>query len=75
MALELKMAPDRAGLHHEDTGIYVRAKNKEGRWDNADIAELDKESLLKWLASRDDNGPNTKWRDDVILILLGHHRD
>ena len=50
------------------TGIFVRAEH-DGKWDAYDIAELTKESLLRWLRSRD--GDN-KWAEDCVGILLGH---
>lgn len=65
--IELKMDPQRAGIM--DTGIFVRAKGDDGKWHNADIAELDKDSLLVWLQSR---GGSNRWAEDVIGILLGH---
>lgn len=59
-----------AGLD-EATGIYVRAQRPDGTWDNADIAELDADSLLTWLRSRGGSNP---WAEQVVLILLGHPR-
>lgn len=52
-----------------ETGIYIRAKNHEDRWDSLDIAHLDKESLLAFLRSREGDNP---WAEDVCGILLGH---
>jgi hypothetical protein len=49
------------------TGIYVRAQRPDGRWDNADIAELDRDSLLAWLRSRDAG-----FAEQVVLAMLGH---
>jgi hypothetical protein len=51
------------------TGIYVRAKTAGGRWINADIADLDRDSLLTFLRSR---GGDNAWAEDVVGILLGH---
>lgn len=59
-----------AGLA-EATGIYVRAQRPDGTWDDADIAELDADSLLTWLRSRGGSNP---WAEQVVLILLGHPR-
>lgn len=53
----------------EATGIYVRAKSADERWVNADIAELDGQSLLAWLRSR---GGDNRWAEDVVGLLLGH---
>ncbi len=54
--------------HVGATGIYVRAKDGD-KWMNADIAELDKSSLLAWLRSRGGDNP---WAEDTLGILLGH---
>jgi hypothetical protein len=53
---------------HPDTGIKVRAYLGDviGNWD---IADLERESLLKFLRSR--GGENT-WAENTVLILLGH---
>jgi len=59
--------PERQHLH-EATGIYVRAKVGE-RWGNADIAELDADSLYRWLRSRGGDNP---WAESTVLALLGH---
>ena len=66
--LELKILADRKD-RHDSTGIYVRAKNVEGKWGSYDIAELDRASLQAWLRSR---GGENKWAESVVLILLGH---
>ena len=62
----LTIEPGRA--RGRETGIYVRAKHN-GKWFNADIAELDKASLLAWLRSR---GGENKWAESVVGTLLGH---
>lgn len=67
--MKLKTLPDREGEQEQGTGIYVRAQDSHGKWINADIAQLDPESLLIWLRSRDGNNP---WAEDVVGILLGH---
>jgi hypothetical protein len=51
------------------TGIYVRVKNEDGGWGNADIAELDKASLLGFLRSR---GGCNEWAEGVVFAMLGH---
>lgn len=48
------------------TGIYVRAKWPDGGWRNADICELDCDSLLSWLRTTPDRA------EKVVLALLGH---
>ena len=50
------------------TGVLVRAK-MDDRFINADIADLDKASLLTWLKSR---GGDNRWAEDTVGILLGH---
>ena len=52
----------------EGTGIYVRAKIGD-KWESADIALLEKDSLLSWLQSR---GGKNRIAEDVVGILLGH---
>lgn len=49
------------------TGIYVRAKHK-GRWLSADIANLDRESLLSWLRT----GGVNPLAENLVGILLGY---
>jgi hypothetical protein len=66
MTMELKVDHDREG--ELCTGIYVRAL-VDGKWTNADIGELDRESLLFWLRSR--GGVNI-WAESVVCQLLGH---
>ncbi len=70
-AVTLKFDPERIndqGLHNF-TGIYVRAVDPDGKWDNADIAELDRASLKAFLRSR--GGRNT-WAENVVAVMLGH---
>lgn len=50
------------------TNIPVRAKRGEA-FDNVDIVELDRISLLVWLRSRGGDNP---WAENLVLILLGH---
>ena len=53
-----------------ETGVFVRAKRTEtDRWDSVDIVELDSDSLLTFLRSRNGDNP---WAEDVVGILLGH---
>lgn len=65
---ELVVDAGRADLHGA-SGIYVRAKDAEGKWGSYDIAELDKDSLLTFLKSRGGDNP---WAESTVLILLGH---
>jgi hypothetical protein len=67
---ELELTVDPKFAHrHDFTGIPVRAKSRSGKWINADIAQLDKPSLLAWLRSR---GGANEWAEDVVGLLLGH---
>ena len=55
--------------------IMVRAKNPEGGFESVCLAQLDQDSLLRWLRSRGGDNP---WAENVVGILLGHghlHRD
>lgn len=53
------------------TGIYVRVKNEDGKFDSRDIAELDKESLKEFMRSR---GGENEWAESIVYILLEHER-
>lgn len=71
MSADLRVSKDRAG-HYGETGILVRAKMPDERWGNADIADLDAESLLRWLRSR---GGENGWAEAVVYMLLGHGQE
>lgn len=67
---ELQVAPDRTDTEDGDkTGIYVRAKLPDGRWVPADIYQLDRLSLHRWLRSR---GGKNLWAENCVLSLMGH---
>lgn len=57
-----------------ETGIFVRAKRPSGKYDSVDIAELDRESLIRWLA--DDHMLESvfcgRCAISTCLHLLGH---
>jgi hypothetical protein len=53
---------------HNKTGILVRARMSDDTWGNADIAELDRISLMRWLRSR---GGTNLWAENTVLQLLG----
>lgn len=53
----------------EETGIFVRAQDNNGKWHSADIAHLDKDSLLVWLRSR---GGDNALAENTVGLLLGH---
>jgi hypothetical protein len=70
MSEELTIMPSRMPARFRSiTGIFVRAQTPDGKWVNADIAQLDEESLTKWLRSRGGDNP---WAESVVRILLGH---
>lgn len=50
------------------TGIFVRALIPGDIWYSADIALLDKSSLLKWLQT----GGSNPMAENVVGVLLGH---
>lgn len=52
-----------------ETGIYVRAQTSTGAWVSADIAHLDRASLMAWLRSRGGDNP---WAENTVAVLLGH---
>lgn len=62
----LLVDPDRRS--YASTGYYVRARDND-KPVNADISELDRDSLIHWLRSR---GGANEWAEDVVLGLLGH---
>lgn len=62
----LQIDPSRKGLR--STGLYVRAQDA-GRWVTADLADLDTDSLMRWLRSRGGENP---WAEATVLMLLGH---
>lgn len=69
--LDLQVSPARsmrAKVDNNYTGIYVRARYN-GRIDNYDIIELDRDSLVRWLKSR---GGSNEWAENTVLLLLGH---
>ena len=67
--VELDVEPARMELPR--TGIMVRARLPEGYVDNADIVQLDQDSLIRWLQSR---GQVNHWAESVVCLLLGHDR-
>jgi hypothetical protein len=53
---------------HNKTGVLVRARLPDDSWGNADIAELDRISLLRWLRSR---GGENLWAENTVMALMG----
>jgi hypothetical protein len=67
---EYEIDPERLEILGEDvTGIYVRAKDSDGKWTTADIAVLKYVSLRSWLRSR---GGANDWAESVVFTLLGY---
>jgi len=66
--MELKINAERWNNRDMEsvTGIYIRAMTPGGKWDNADLAQLDRESIIEWTKSRENGALNT------LLILLGY---
>jgi len=64
----LRIDPLRVG-EHGATGFFVRAQDGNGKWQAADIAELDADSLHAWLRA-------DRWSKEalvaIIAQLLGH---
>lgn len=52
------------------TGIYVRAKTPDGKWNAVDIGVLSRGSLIRWLLSRGKD--NMQWPINTVLTMLGH---
>ena len=50
----------------------MRARGIDGKWSNADIADLDRASLDRWLRSR---GGENEWAESVVRALLGFPRE
>lgn len=70
MTKTLEIDPKRyESLGDEVTGIYVRAKDSNGKFQNADIAVLTRESMHHWLRSR---GGENLWAENTVAALLGY---
>lgn len=65
---ELVADPIRAAGLYNPTGIFVRVRTPDG-WGNADIAQLDRGSLIRFLRSR---GGENLWAENTVLAILGH---
>lgn len=73
--MELKINPERwnspesvgDSVFDGVTGIYVRALTPDGKWDNADLCQLDKESVKQFLESKQNGALN------IVMILLGYN--
>lgn len=67
---ETGLTLDRFRMESEnETGIFVRAQTPAGKWISADIWQLDRRSLHRWLRSR---GGRNLWAENCVLSLLGH---
>lgn len=68
--MKLKIDPQRTGkFKSARTGMFVRAQDEGGRWQNVDIIHLDAQSLRTWLRSRGGYSP---WAEQVIFMMLDH---
>jgi hypothetical protein len=68
VSLEADLKVDPKRLVETTTGIYLRAR-AAGVWCSADLAHLERASVLRWLRSR---GGNNLLAENCVLILLGH---
>lgn len=66
--MDLNVDPERLDPQWR-TGIWLRAKLPDGTWDNVDLFQLDKPSLLMWLRQAGGNNPIA---ENTVGILLGH---
>lgn len=53
------------------TGIYVRALQPDGSWEQVDITELSAASLRAWLRS---GGGANELAENTVAALLGYDR-
>ena len=70
--MQLTVDPERL---HYTCGIPVRAQ-LHGKWSAYDAAQLDRQSFLAWIASRDDmeGKAGLTWRNSILLALMGHEQ-
>ena len=68
-ATPLFLDAKRIATNFDETGIYVRAVDSDGKWGSHDIVDLTKESLVQWLRSRGGDNP---YAENVVCVLLGH---
>jgi hypothetical protein len=72
---DLHIDPERAVMaenlaeNFPRTGIFVRAKDQNGKYQSVDVALLKKASLLALLRSR---GGQNEWAENTVGLLLGH---
>ena len=68
--MNLQTDPNREGDQmHGLTGVFIRAKGRDGKWGAFDMAELDSRSLTEWL--KRDGGDNLL-AENCVRIMLGH---
>ncbi len=68
---ELRVSEYRSVQGDVETGVYVRAKLPNGKWDSVDVSLLTASSLLRWLRSRGGDNPLA---EDLVGIVLGYGR-
>ncbi len=66
--LSLKVDPERVGIIA--TGIFVRAKDPDGKSCSADIADLTADSLVNGLSSKSQSTPHLATQ--LLQTVLGH---
>jgi len=68
--MELMINPERFDNSEMDevTGIFIRALHPSGNWENVDLCQLDRNSIIKWTKSRKNGALN------ALLIILGYEQ-
>jgi hypothetical protein len=66
----LKINPERFGNQELDdvTGIFIRAFHPDGKWENVDLCQLDRKSIIEWTNSRKNGALN------ALLFILGYEQ-
>lgn len=54
---------------HGLTGIFIRARNEDGKFEPTDIAELHRSSLMLFLRQE---GEANLWAENCVMIMLNH---
>ncbi len=69
---DMRVDADRVVAHEDRTGFYVRAIGADGRWGSFDMAQLDRQSFIKFV-SRGEAVP--QWTLSILLGLFGYDRE
>ena len=62
----MRIDPNRE-WHMPGTGIYTRARGSDGQFGSFDIVNLDKESLMEWMKSKEP-----EFLRNLVAMLLDH---